>query len=589
MINMKHNLRRHILQAAFTLVGAATLGLVAAGGTASAADSNPVSAKISFSATINGNEKELVSADQYSNNEPADPSLSDATPINVDKASNIKENVVVTNTGATPQKVYDVLQLPSLGDMSSAPLINNSTVGKPTFSQPTDGPFHLGYKYPSVGDTYSVTYPANENLWAVQIGQDVSNGYIGPEELGAGQTLNLSVPLKVDTSNSNPSQLAIGRNSKDVQGYMEVTYSSPIALKIVHSITAKDFNDANYNSLWSSTNKGVVSLYDADGNAVSDVAKATVKSVTPTNNPAQYQVIYSYDGVDSIPVTATIADKTFIDAKDFTIPYGSNWDSQKFNGLTKHLGSDGNAVTPLSKDVTVSTNKAVDTTAAGSTYDVTYTIDGITKIVKVTVGQRSVTPSNNSNNNNSNTNNNGNSGNSAWNPSNPSNPNGTGLPNYAAVKGSAVYATKGIYMYRSANFTKSQRTATYPKAKRVNRPMFVVLGYDKSNGGALRYKVRDVNHGKKTAGKIGYITANPKYVVNVYYKTMPKSHKITVINKKGIHAYKNANLTGRAKTFKKGTHVTVKSFEKHNLTTRYKLSNGTYITANKKLVIQGNY
>lgn len=119
--------------------------------------------------------------------------------------------------------------------------------------------------------------------------------------------------------------------------------------------------------------------------------------------------------------------------------------------------------------------------------------------------------------------------------------------------------------------------------------MFVVLGYDKSNGGALRYKVRDVNHGKKTAGKVGYITANPKYVVNVYYKTMPKSHKITVINKKGIHAYKNVNLTGRAKTFKKGTHVTVKSFEKHNLTTRYKLSNGTYITANKKLVIQGNY
>ena len=70
---------------------------------------------------------------------------------------------------------------------------------------------------------------------------------------------------------------------------------------------------------------------------------------------------------------------------------------------------------------------------------------------------------------------------------------------------------------------------------------------------------------------------------------MPKSHKITVINKKGIHAYKNVNLTGRAKTFKKGTHVTVKSFEKHNLTTRYKLSNGTYITANKKLVIQGNW
>ncbi|WP_404819111.1 DUF5776 domain-containing protein [Lentilactobacillus parakefiri] len=28
---------------------------------------------------------------------------------------------------------------------------------------------------------------------------------------------------------------------------------------------------------------------------------------------------------------------------------------------------------------------------------------------------------------------------------------------------------------------------------------------------------------------------------------------------------------------------------KHNLTTRYQLTNGYYVTANKKLIIQGNY
>lgn len=186
-------------------------------------------------------------------------------------------------------------------------------------------------------------------------------------------------------------------------------------------------------------------------------------------------------------------------------------------------------------------------------------------------------------------NNNGNGGNSSWNPTTPTNPNGTGLPNYAAVKGSAVYATKKIYMYRNVNFNKSERIATYPKAKRTNRPMFVVIGYDRSNSGALRYKVRDVNHGKKTAGKIGYITANRKYVVNVYYKTMPKNNKITVISKKGVHAYKNVNLTGKAKTYKNGTHLRVRKIVKHNLTTRYQLTNGYYITANKKLVIHGNY
>lgn len=162
------------------------------------------------------------------------------------------------------------------------------------------------------------------------------------------------------------------------------------------------------------------------------------------------------------------------------------------------------------------------------------------------------------------------------------------LPNYASVKNSAVYAVNPIYMYKHATFKKSQRIAKYPKATRVNRPMFVITGYARSNNGALRYKVRDVNHGKKTAGKIGYITANPKYVLNVYYKTMPKNKKITVIAK-SVHAYKNQSLTGRTKTYKKGTHLTVKKLVKHNLTTRYQLSNGYYVTANKKLVIQGNY
>ncbi|GHP14806.1 hypothetical protein YK48G_22310 [Lentilactobacillus fungorum] len=162
-------------------------------------------------------------------------------------------------------------------------------------------------------------------------------------------------------------------------------------------------------------------------------------------------------------------------------------------------------------------------------------------------------------------------------------------PSYAAKKGTAVYATKAIYMYKNATFKKSQRIAKYPKAKRVNRPMFVVIGYARSNNGTLRYKVRDVNHGKKTANKVGYITASRKYVVNVYYKTMPKNKKITVINKQGVNTYKNANLTKKVKNYKQGTHLRVKKIVKHNLTTRYQLSNGTYVTANKKLVIQGNY
>lgn len=162
------------------------------------------------------------------------------------------------------------------------------------------------------------------------------------------------------------------------------------------------------------------------------------------------------------------------------------------------------------------------------------------------------------------------------------------VPNTAVKRGAAVYATKHIYMYQNATFNKKQRIANYPKAKRINRPMFVVTDYAHSKAGLLRYKVRDVNHKSKTAGKTGYITADRAFVVNVYYATMPKNKQITVIAKKGVNAYRNANLTKKAKNYKQGTRLKVKKIVRHNLTSRYQLSNGNYITGNKKLVIQGN-
>lgn len=163
------------------------------------------------------------------------------------------------------------------------------------------------------------------------------------------------------------------------------------------------------------------------------------------------------------------------------------------------------------------------------------------------------------------------------------------IPNYAAKKGAAVYATRALYLYKNENFKNFQRLVKYPKAKRVNRPMFVVTDYARSTNGVLHYKVRDVNHGSKTAGKVGYITADSKFVVPVYYQSMPKNKKIIIINKKGVNAYKDANLTKRVKNYKKGTRLTVKKIVKHNLASRYQLSNGDYMTANKKLIVQGDY
>lgn len=170
-------------------------------------------------------------------------------------------------------------------------------------------------------------------------------------------------------------------------------------------------------------------------------------------------------------------------------------------------------------------------------------------------------------------------------PEKPTTPSETAT-NYAAVKGEAVYAVKKIYMYKSPNFNKPNRKVRYNKVPRTKRPMFVVTGYSRSNNGALRYRVRDVNHQTKNAGKKGYITASTKYVVPVYYQSVPKSRVIKVINSKGIHAYKNKNLTAKVRSYKKNTRLHVKKIIKHNLTTRYQLTNGRYITGNKLLVIQ---
>ena len=270
-----------------------------------------------------------------------------------------------------------------------------------------------------------------------------------------------------------------------------------------------------------------------------------------------------------------------LNVHDVTITVGDKWDPKL--AFTSATDIDGN---PIDIDkITVS--GTVKTNVPGD-YKVTYTNGKVVKTITVHVTAKA-NPKPNPNPVNPTPNPTPNPNNPNWNPSDPNNLNGTGLPNYAAVKGSAVYATKKIYMYKHGNFRKPQRIATYPKQKRIDRPMFVVTGYVRSNGGALRYKVRDVNHHSKTAGKRGYITANRKYVTRVYYQTVPKKKLITVINPKGVHAYKNKNLTKQIKHFKKGSHLRVKKIVKWNLTTRYQLTDGTYVTANKKLVIQGKY
>ncbi len=165
----------------------------------------------------------------------------------------------------------------------------------------------------------------------------------------------------------------------------------------------------------------------------------------------------------------------------------------------------------------------------------------------------------------------------------PSNPQASG--SLVATRGEAVYSLKPIYLYESKNFNSHERLAKYTKKPRVNRPMFVVIRYARDANGRLRYFVRDVNHLSKTDGKTGYITANTSYVRPVYYRSLHKV--ITVINPNGVNSYRTKKLTGFVKHYRQGTILKVSRIVTHNLTTRYVLTNGKIITANRKLVKSG--
>lgn len=144
-----------------------------------------------------------------------------------------------------------------------------------------------------------------------------------------------------------------------------------------------------------------------------------------------------------------------------------------------------------------------------------------------------------------------------------------------------------IYLYKNAQFKKSERKAFYARKPRINRPMFVVQKTVVNQNGRERYYVRGVNHRSKTYGFKGYITTQRSYVCPVYYQT--KTKDITVIAASGINEYKNKDLSSKVKHLKQGTHFKVKRVVKYNLTTRYQLANGHYLTANRKLVIHGKY
>ena len=154
-----------------------------------------------------------------------------------------------------------------------------------------------------------------------------------------------------------------------------------------------------------------------------------------------------------------------------------------------------------------------------------------------------------------------------------------------AVKSTVLSATKKIGLYSSPDFSSKTLKQWYAKKSRLNRPMFEVIGTATSKTGVKRYQVKDVNSESETFGQTGYITANSDYTTSAYYT--PTYKQVTVIGPEGVNAYSQKDLTHQKTHYKQGQVLTIKKVVTQNMITRFLLNNGTYITANKKLVTAG--
>ncbi|MDT7013508.1 DUF5776 domain-containing protein [Levilactobacillus namurensis] len=154
----------------------------------------------------------------------------------------------------------------------------------------------------------------------------------------------------------------------------------------------------------------------------------------------------------------------------------------------------------------------------------------------------------------------------------------------------SVYPVRKIGLYRTPTFSAQQRLAWYHQYTDAAQAQFMVIGMFLSKHGRLRYKVRDINHGSKTYGLVGYITARWDFVRPTYYLHQVHTKvKVLVINPEGINGYRRPDLTGKRQHYAKGQWLTVYRLVHHHLTTRFQLSNGQYVTANRELVKLGRH
>lgn len=365
---------------------------------------------------------------------------------------------------------------------------------------------------------------------------------------------NIKVTGSVNTS--TPGEYLITYSYTDSTG--KLITSSPL-VTVVSSKANIDLKDTTISvgDRWSK-NDNLVHATDAYGSMIG-VDKLNVVGSVDTTKVGKYTVTYSYTDISGnvvskeaiITVTPPSTPGQNNDLKllahDSSIKLGSKWNAKdNFDGGTNTLG----------QNITIDQVKVsgqVDVSKAGS-YRITYTYnDPSGSVASKTITVKVVSDE---------------------------------LNSHEGIKtGSVIYGLKHFYLYNDATFSKKERLVSYAWKSRLDRPMFIVTKIIKNENGRIRYQVRDVNHDSKTYGRTGYITARKEFVAPVYYQS--NINMITVINTKGINSYGKKNLTKKVKHYKQGQVLKIAGIVKHNLTTRFVLTDGSFITANKKLVKLG--
>lgn len=171
-------------------------------------------------------------------------------------------------------------------------------------------------------------------------------------------------------------------------GAYQVTYSygnisKTITLTVKEIKTAVNAHDSVVytDGTWTAEDN-FDSAMDKDGNSV-PFTDVTVSGTVETNKPGVYPVTYTYDGVSNT-INVTVKDKlTAIHAHDSVIYTGDKWNPK--DNFDSAVDKDGKNVD--FKAVTVTEQPTVDPNTPG-VYQVTYSYDGVSTTINVTVEPR---------------------------------------------------------------------------------------------------------------------------------------------------------------------------------------------------------